>query len=162
MNLYTILLDPTVIVALVMMAMTAYAFVLDIEYRIATKQLILGKRKKYHKDEDDVDTESDTEGEGEREIACETENEDEAEIANETETASIISHLLNSLEEEKNKNKQLQELVYQNMNYIDNLSISLSDTEKQHKVSIESLTLQCALLNDRVRELEKEMYLTNE
>ena len=159
MNLYTILLEPSVIVALVMMAMTAYAFVLDIEYRIATKQLILGKRKKYYKDEDDVDTESDTEGEGEREIADTT---DEAEIANETETASIISHLLNSLEEEKNKNKQLQELVYQNMNYIDNLSISLSDTEKQHKVSIKSLTLQCALLNDRVRELEKEMCLSNE
>ena len=159
MNLYTILLEPSVIVALVMMAMTAYAFVLDIEYRIATKQLILGKRKKYYKDEDDVDTESDTEGEGDREIADTT---DEAEIANETETASIISHLLNSLEEEKNKNKQLQELVYQNMNYIDNLSISLSDTEKQHKVSIKSLTLQCALLNDRVRELEKEMCLSNE
>ena len=159
MNLYTILLEPSVIVALVMMAMTAYAFVLDIEYRIATKQLILGKRKKYYKDEEDVDTESDTEGEGEREIADTT---DEAEIANETETASIISHLLNSLEEEKNKNKQLQELVYQNMNYIDNLSISLSDTEKQHKVSIKSLTLQCALLNDRVRELEKEMCLSNE
>ena len=48
------------------------------------------------------------------------------------------------------------------MNYIDNLSISLSDTEKQHKVSIKSLTLQCALLNDRVRELEKEMCLSNE